>query len=66
MARVRDQGDERPMAGNPEAMDQLKSILTAREVLYDRALARLDTSGKTEAESLDDLIALIETNRFLA
>ncbi len=66
MARVRDQGDTRPMAGNPEAMDQLKSILTAREALCDRATAKLDTSGKTEDESLDDLLALIDTNRFLA
>ncbi len=65
MARVRDQGDTRPMAGNPEAMDQLRSILTARETLYDRATARLDTSGKTEDQSLDDLLTLIATNRFL-
>lgn len=65
MARVRDQGDMRPMAGNPEAMDQLRSILTARESLYDRALAQLDTSGRTEDESFADLLALIETNRFL-
>ncbi len=66
MARVRDQGDTRPMAGNPEAMDQLKSILTAREALYDRALAKLDTSGKTEDDSLAELLALIDANRFLA
>jgi len=65
MARVREQGDTRPMAGNPEAMDQLKSILTAREALYDRAAAKLDTSGKTEEESLDDLLTLIATSRFL-
>ncbi|HCQ66957.1 MAG TPA: transcriptional regulator [Rhodobacteraceae bacterium] len=66
MARVREQGDTRPMAGNPEAMAQLKSILTAREVLYDRANASLDTSTRTEDESLEDLLALIETNRFLS
>lgn len=65
MARVREQGDTRPMAGNPEAMGQLKSILSAREALYERATARLDTSGKTEKESLEDLLTLIETNRFL-
>jgi XRE family transcriptional regulator, aerobic/anaerobic benzoate catabolism transcriptional regulator len=65
MARVREQGDTRPMAGNPEAMDQLKSILTARETLYERALARLDTSGKTVEESLDDLMTLIDTQHFL-
>ncbi|GKY88037.1 helix-turn-helix transcriptional regulator [Sinisalibacter aestuarii] len=65
MARVREQGDTRPMAGNPEAMEQLKSILTAREALYDRALARLDTSGRSEDESLADLLALIERHHFL-
>jgi XRE family aerobic/anaerobic benzoate catabolism transcriptional regulator len=65
MARVREQGDTRPMAGNPEAMDQLKSILTAREALYERALARLDTAGRTEDESLADLLALIQTQHFL-
>lgn len=66
MARVRDQGDTRPMAGNPEAMAQLRSILTAREALYDRADAKLDTSGRTEDESLEDLLALIARNRFIA
>jgi XRE family transcriptional regulator, aerobic/anaerobic benzoate catabolism transcriptional regulator len=65
MARVREQGDTRPMAGNPEAMDQLKSILTAREALYERALAKLDTSGRTEDESLDEMLALIHTHDFL-
>lgn len=66
MARVREQGDERPMAGNPEAMEQLKSILTSREALYDKALAKLDTSGKSEGESLAELLDLIETRGFLA
>jgi len=65
MARVREQGDTRPMAGNPEAMDQLKSILTAREALYERARAKLDTSGRTEDESLDELLALIRSHEFL-
>jgi XRE family aerobic/anaerobic benzoate catabolism transcriptional regulator len=46
-------------------MDQLKSILTAREALYERALARLDTAGRTEDESLADLLALIQTQHFL-
>ena len=66
MARVRDQGDTRPMAGNPEAMEQLKSILTSREALYDRALAKLDTSGRSEDESTADLMALIHDNHFLS
>jgi len=66
MDRVRAQGDTRPMAGNPAAMDQLRSILTSRESLYDRALAQLDTSGRTTAQSLTDLRALIEDRAFLA
>lgn len=65
MARVRAQGDERPMAGNPEAMQQLKSILTSREALYGKALAHLDTSRHTVEHSLQDLLALIEARGFL-
>lgn len=66
MARVRAQGDLRPMAGNPEAMDQLRFILTSREALYDQAEAKLDTSGNTAAQSCDALIALIREKGFLA
>jgi XRE family aerobic/anaerobic benzoate catabolism transcriptional regulator len=65
MSRVREQGDERPMAGNPEAMEQLKSILTSREALYGQAPARLDTSGKTEDQSLKELLTIIEAQHFL-
>jgi len=65
MARVRDQGDERPMAGNLEAMDQLRSILTSREALYGKALAQLDTSGQTVDASLAQLLALIRDRQFL-
>ena len=64
MARVRAQGDERPMAGNPEAMEQLRSILTSREALYGRALAQLDTSGQTVEQSCDSLIAMIKEKGF--
>ncbi len=65
MARVRDQGDERPMAGNPEAMDQLRLILTSREVLYGQALAQLDTSGRGVDVSLGQLLEVIREGRFL-
>lgn len=65
MTRVRAQGDERPMAGNPEAMDQLRSILTSREALYAKALAQLDTSGQTVEQSLSQLVALITERRYL-
>jgi XRE family transcriptional regulator, aerobic/anaerobic benzoate catabolism transcriptional regulator len=65
MGRVRAQGDNRPMAGNPEAMDQLRFILTSRESLYDQARARLDTTGRSVEASLADLLALIAERRFL-
>jgi len=65
MMRVRDQGDERPMADNPEAMDQLRSILTSREALYAKALAQLETSARTVDTSLAQLLALIRDRQFL-
>ena len=65
MERVRAQGDTRPMAGNPEAMEQLKSILRSREALYERAEAHLETSGKPLHTSLDELVALIREHGFL-
>ena len=55
MNRVREQGDVRPMAGNPSAMDELKSILRARELDYARADHVVDTSGRNEDDSLNDL-----------
>lgn len=51
MARVQAQGDFRPMEGNDEAMEDLKSILEAREVLYSKADAVVDTSGETVEQS---------------
>ncbi|MBD1548637.1 helix-turn-helix transcriptional regulator [Roseibium aggregatum] len=59
MNRVRGQGDERPMAGNPKAMEELKSILTSREVLYAKAESIVNTSGKSVEDSLQDLTATI-------
>ena len=52
MARVLAQGDFRPMAGNAEAMDDLKRILAAREAMYRKADAIVDTSGETPQQSL--------------
>ena len=55
MQRVIEQGDFRPMAGNSEAMEDLKGILAAREPFYSRAQFRLDTSQQT----LDETLALL-------
>lgn len=52
MARVVAQGDMRPMAGHAEAMQDLRSILAAREALYAKADAVVDTSGSTVEKSL--------------
>lgn len=65
MDRVQAQGDTRPMAGNPEAMAQLRSILTSREAVYARAGASLDTSGRGVDQSTADLIQLIRDNGYL-
>lgn len=64
MDRVRAQGDERPMAGNADAMDQLKSILTSREALYAEADAHLDTSGKQLDTAFSDLLTLLDAKAF--
>jgi len=51
MKRVIAQGDLRPMAGNTEAMDDLKRILSGREPAYAKADLTFDTSGRPLAEA---------------
>jgi len=53
MERVIAQGDLRPMSGNRTAMNDLMSILTAREAEYGRADLRLDTSAQDFEATLD-------------
>jgi XRE family aerobic/anaerobic benzoate catabolism transcriptional regulator len=55
MGRVVAQGDFRPMEGSGEAMADLKRILAAREPLYRKADAVVDTSGADPAHSLAEL-----------
>jgi len=59
MARVVAQGDMRPMAGHVEAMDDLRKILAAREPLYGKADALVDTSGRSVEQSFAALRQLI-------
>jgi XRE family aerobic/anaerobic benzoate catabolism transcriptional regulator len=59
MARVRRQGDLRPMARDRAAMDELTTILQSREPLYERARAIVDTSGETVAQSVEKLVRVI-------
>ncbi len=48
MSRVVAQGDTRPMAASPEAMDDLKRILIGRTPFYAKADLRLNTSAYSE------------------
>ncbi|WP_057094244.1 helix-turn-helix transcriptional regulator [Comamonas thiooxydans] len=59
MSRVVAQGDTRPMAANPEAMDDLRRILDGRSAFYSKADHVLDTSGKSVAQSLKQLKMLV-------
>ena len=45
--RVVAQGDQRPMAENPHAFEELRALLAARTKLYARADHVVDTSGRT-------------------
>jgi XRE family aerobic/anaerobic benzoate catabolism transcriptional regulator len=65
MARVRRQGDLRPMADDRSAMAELRTILLSREPLYARASAVVDTAGLTidaAAARLIDAVAPVLHN----
>src|ERR1700726_4429561 len=65
MARVRGQGDLRPMADDRSAMAELRTILRSREPLYARASAVVDTAGLTvdaAAARLIDAVAPVLQN----
>jgi len=55
MARVIAQGDTRPMAGNDQAMEDLRRILEGRAMLYGQADVIVDTAGKSVEKSLAEL-----------
>jgi XRE family aerobic/anaerobic benzoate catabolism transcriptional regulator len=55
MGRVAAQGDYRPMAASPEAMEDLKRILAGRAAFYSKADFVLDTGGRALADSFDAL-----------
>jgi len=62
MSRVIAQGDFRPMRGHVQAMDDLRGILAAREPLYAKADATVDTSGHSVEQSLAALREIARTN----
>ena len=60
MDRVIAQGDERPMAGNPGALDELRAILQQCEPHYARASMVLDTHAKSIRRSQQELLTLLQ------
>lgn len=63
MARVAAQGDMRPMAASQEAMADLRRILSGRTAFYAKADLELDTTGRSEDESLTSLVEAVERLR---
>jgi XRE family aerobic/anaerobic benzoate catabolism transcriptional regulator len=59
MARVRQQGDLRPMADDRAAMAELRAILTSREPLYARARVTVDTTGMAVEAAAEKLVAAV-------
>lgn len=57
--RVIDQGDARPMASRPAAMEELRAILRARRALYERAAHVIDTSALGLERSTDRLVKIV-------
>jgi XRE family aerobic/anaerobic benzoate catabolism transcriptional regulator len=62
MGRVVAQGDTRPMSGNREAMEDLKSILESREPFYSKADETFDTSDMTQETAFFGLMDKLRGN----
>jgi XRE family transcriptional regulator, aerobic/anaerobic benzoate catabolism transcriptional regulator len=62
MARVMAQGDLRPMADHPQAMDDLRAILERRKPLYARAHAAIDTTDTTHDEAVRAVLAAVRVD----
>lgn len=60
MSRVIAQGDLRPMAGNKQAMEDLRLILQERTPFYAKADLLFDTSGKAPADCLKAVSTAVE------
>lgn len=57
--RVVSQGDRRPMDNHPQAMADLRALLTAREPLYATADHTIETSGRSVDDVVDDMAAMV-------
>lgn len=57
--RVVRQGDRRPMANHPQAIADLRALLTSREPLYASASYTVDTSGRPAEAVVQEIAALV-------
>lgn len=57
--RVIQQGDHRPMAQNPQAFEELRALLAAREELYRLADFIVDTSGRSVLSVVKEVQSLV-------
>jgi len=53
--RVVAQGDQRPMAENPHAFEELRGLIAARAKLYARADRTFETSGRTAKQVVTEI-----------
>ena len=56
LERVAQQGDRRPMAGRPRALDELKELLSEREPLYARCELAFDTTARPVGDVVEELV----------
>src|SRR5437660_1370204 len=64
--RVLAQGDERPSAASPQARDELRALLKAREPLYAQADVAVDTSRLGVAGAVREIVKHLEHRRAAA
>lgn len=57
--RVVAQGDQRPMAENPHAFEELRALLAARSKLYARADQTVETSGRTAKQVVAEIASAL-------
>lgn len=57
--RVVSQGDRRPMENHPQAMADLRALLTAREPLYATADYTIETSGRSVDDVVEEIAATV-------
>lgn len=61
--RVVQQGDQRPMRGHPAAMQELRSMLAAREALYAQAEFTVQTTARPVGKVIEDVCRQLQESQ---